>query len=92
MGRPDLIGHGDNKLVPAEEKDKQIHRRPQKAKPGQATGASHTSNRPTMEKNAAAEKARRKTSNDAKPASSRINGGPTAPAKRRKTKVKSRQQ
>jgi hypothetical protein len=90
MGRTDLIGHGDHKLVPAEDKDKQTHRRPQKAKPGQATGASHTSNGPTMEKNAAAEKARRKNSHGAKPASSRNTGETANPAKRRKTKIKAR--
>lgn len=91
MGRQDLIGHGDNKLVPAEDKDKQIHRRPKKAKPGQSTGASHTSNRPTMEKNAATEKARRKNNNGGKPASSRTSGGIVNSTKRRKPKVKARQ-
>lgn len=60
MGRADLIGHGANKLVPPAEQDKRAPRRPKNAKPGQRTGASHSSNRPTMEKNAANEKARNK--------------------------------
>ncbi|WP_353667768.1 YgiQ family radical SAM protein [Marinomonas sp. THO17] len=60
MGRSDLIGHGANKLVPPAEQDKRAPRRPKKAKPGQGTGASHSSNRPTMAKNLANEKARNK--------------------------------
>ncbi|MBJ7553493.1 YgiQ family radical SAM protein [Marinomonas spartinae] len=90
MGRADLIGHGANKLVPAEDKDKQIHRRPKKTKAGQATGASHSSNRPTMEKNAATEKARRKNAHGGKPSGHQAAGGVAQSAKRRKPKVKSR--
>lgn len=56
MGRADLIGDGPNKLVPDESKDPVGQYRHQKAKPGQQTGASHSSNRPTMAKNAAAAK------------------------------------
>ncbi|TPE54479.1 YgiQ family radical SAM protein [Maribrevibacterium harenarium] len=62
MGRADLIGHGANKLVPPEEEDKRHGRRPVKAKPGQQTGASHSSNRPTNEKNREAERRRQKQS------------------------------
>ena len=92
MGRADLIGHGTNKLVPPEDKDKQVSRRPKNAKPGQQTGASHTSNRPTNAKNIATEKARKKhkTGQAVRP-----NGAaPTSthsPAKKRR-KVKSRAQ
>lgn len=60
MGRGDLIGEGDDKLVPAEDKDKRRSRRPKKAKLGQAIGASHSSNRPTLAKNAAKAKAAQK--------------------------------
>jgi hypothetical protein len=51
-----------NKLVPPEEEDKRHGRRPVKAKPGQQTGASHSSNRPTNEKNREAERRRQKQS------------------------------
>ena len=63
MGRADLIGEGKDKLVPGEEADQRVARRPQKAKPGQQTGAAHSSNRPTNEKNIALEKAKRKQGN-----------------------------
>ena len=61
MGRADLIGNGKGQLVPDEEKDKRTPRRPTKAKPGQKTGASHSSNRPTMQKNAENERSQRKS-------------------------------
>ena len=61
MGRADLIGNGKGQLVPDEEKDKRTPRRPTKAKPGQKTGASHSSNRPTMQKNAENERNQRKS-------------------------------
>ncbi|MDX1318751.1 MAG: YgiQ family radical SAM protein [Oceanospirillum sp.] len=48
MGRADLIGDGKNKLVPGEDKDPVNPRSPRKARPGQQTGASHTTNRPTL--------------------------------------------
>lgn len=60
MGRADLIGNGKGQLVPDEEKDKRTPRRPTKAKPGQKTGASHSSNRPTFEKIAENERTQRK--------------------------------
>lgn len=82
MGRADLIGDGVNCLIPDEETDKRAHRRPQKAKPGQRTGASHSSNRPTKEKNAAMEKSRQKSapSNQKAGASQR----PSKPQKHKK--------
>lgn len=48
MGRADLIGDGKNQLVPNEDKDPVNPRSPRKARPGQQTGASHTTNRPTL--------------------------------------------
>jgi len=92
MGRADLIGNGENKLVPSADKDIQTPRRPKNAKPGQTTGASHTSNRPTMAKNTANDKARAKRHNGATTATGRASGTPTNgnTAKRRKPKVKSR--
>jgi len=48
MGRADLIGDGKYKLVPGEDKDPVNPRSPRKARPGQQTGASHTTNRPTL--------------------------------------------
>ena len=62
MGRADLIGNGKHQLVPDEESDKRAGRRPVKAKPGQKTGASHTSNRPSLQKNAENERNQRKAS------------------------------
>ncbi|MAC47386.1 MAG: hypothetical protein CMI12_11105 [Oceanospirillum sp.] len=50
MGRADLIGDGKNKLVPGEDKDPVNPRSPRKARPGQQTGASHTTNRPKLNK------------------------------------------
>jgi hypothetical protein len=58
MGRSDLIGNGQDQLVPSEEQDMRVGRRPVKAKPGQQVGASHSTNRPTLAKNQADEKAR----------------------------------
>jgi Fe-S oxidoreductase len=83
MGRADLIGNGPNKLVPAEDKDKQMPRRPKKAKPGQRTGASHTSNRPTDKNIKEAERNRRKSANDASSAGRPVTGSatPTRPKK-----------
>ncbi|MFD1382292.1 YgiQ family radical SAM protein [Rhodanobacter aciditrophus] len=75
MGRADLIGNGKGQLVPDEEKGKRASRRPVKAKPGQKTGASHTSNRPTNEKNAEAERARRKQGQGASSGAAKGNRG-----------------
>lgn len=50
MGRADLIGDGKHKLVPGEDQDPVNPRSPRKARPGQQTGASHSSNRPTLNK------------------------------------------
>lgn len=86
MGRADLIGNGLNKLVPAEDKDKQISRRPKRAKPGQSTGASHSSNRPTNANNRATEKARKKHSQT----STTGRASSSSTQKKRKTKVRSR--
>ena len=87
MGRADLIGDGVNKLVPGEERDKQIPRRPKKAKPGQATGASHSSNRPTMAKNAEKAKTNQKADK-----SQRVNTKGTPPVKSKPANPKARSQ
>ncbi len=87
MGRADLIGDGVNKLVPGEERDKQVSRRPIKAKPGQATGASHSSNRPTMAKNAEKAKANQKAEK-----SQRGNSTGVAPGKSKPAQSKTRSQ
>ncbi|TBR45082.1 YgiQ family radical SAM protein [Marinomonas agarivorans] len=63
MGRGDLIGDGDDKLVPAADKDKRRTRRPKNAKLGQMVGASHTTNRPTLENTNAKMKKEQKNSN-----------------------------
>ncbi|MFT2111128.1 YgiQ family radical SAM protein [Marinomonas sp. 2405UD68-3] len=92
MGRDDLIGNGKDKLVPAEEADNRQGRRPVKAKPGQQTGASHSSNRPTKENIEAREKAKRKQETEAriKAASANSNGSSNSVKRKPKSKVKRR--
>jgi uncharacterized radical SAM protein YgiQ len=90
MGRDDLIGNGKDKLVPAEEADNRQGRRPVKAKPGQQTGASHSSNRPTRENIEARERAKRKQEAEArkKPASAEANSTPSTVKRKPKPKSK----
>lgn len=87
MGRGDLIGNGKAQLVPDEETEKRTSKRPVKAKPGQRTGASHTSNRPTNEKNAENERNRRKQDQGAaRPVSKNKRSKPAGAGRRSKPK------
>ncbi|MCZ2723137.1 YgiQ family radical SAM protein [Marinomonas sp. 15G1-11] len=90
MGREDLIGSGKDKLVPAEEADNRQGRRPVKAKPGQQTGASHSSNRPTRENIEARERAKRKQEAEERRRAANTSSSSTPSTVKRKPKPKSK--
>jgi uncharacterized radical SAM protein YgiQ len=96
MGRTDLIGDGKNKLVPGEDKDPVNPRSPRKARPGQQTGASHTTNRPKLNKSGTGMKpaSKKQASKKAKPSAKKAatNAKPTGKPGNRKPASKGKQQ